>query len=68
LYNINIVHAIHLLYINSRRDKAMKKRVTFTLDEELIEKLKTVSEKTMIPQAKLIEKALKNVLKEHDEN
>jgi metal-responsive CopG/Arc/MetJ family transcriptional regulator len=46
----------------------MKKRVTFTLDEELIEKLKTVSEKTMIPQAKLIEKALKNVLKEHDEN
>lgn len=44
----------------------MKKRVTFTLDEEMIEKLKSISEKTMIPQAKLIEKALKEVLKEYD--
>jgi metal-responsive CopG/Arc/MetJ family transcriptional regulator len=43
----------------------MKKRVTLTLEEELIEKLKIVSEQTMIPQAKLIEKALKDVLKEY---
>lgn len=44
----------------------MKKRVTFTLEEELIEKLKMVSEQTMIPQAKLIEKALREVLKEYE--
>ena len=44
----------------------MKKRVTFTLDEEVIEQLKEVSNITMIPQAKLIEKALKEVLKEYE--
>lgn len=44
----------------------MKKRITFTLDSELIEKLKSVSEKTMIPQAKLVEKALKDVIAEHE--
>jgi metal-responsive CopG/Arc/MetJ family transcriptional regulator len=45
----------------------MKKRVTFTLDEEVIEQLKEISNKTMIPQSKLIEKALKDVLKEYGE-
>jgi metal-responsive CopG/Arc/MetJ family transcriptional regulator len=44
----------------------MKKRVTFTLEEELIEQLKKVSEATMIPQAKLIEKALTEVLKQYE--
>jgi metal-responsive CopG/Arc/MetJ family transcriptional regulator len=41
----------------------MKKRVTFTLEEELIEQLKKVSEETMIPQSKLVEKAITEVLK-----
>ncbi len=44
----------------------MRKRVTFTLEENLIEQLKKVSNETMIPQSKLIEKALKEVLKEHE--
>lgn len=41
----------------------MKKRVTFTLDEETIIKLKETSEKTMIPQARLVERAIKEVIK-----
>jgi metal-responsive CopG/Arc/MetJ family transcriptional regulator len=41
----------------------MKKRVTFTLEEELIEQLKKVSEETMIPQSKLVEKAINEVIK-----
>lgn len=40
----------------------MKKRVTFTFDEELIERLKEVSEQTMIPQSRLVEQAIKEVL------
>jgi metal-responsive CopG/Arc/MetJ family transcriptional regulator len=43
----------------------MKKRVTFTIEETLIEQLKKLSEETMIPQAKLVEKAIKEVLKEY---
>jgi len=37
----------------------MKKRVTYTFDIELIEKLKNVSDKTMIPQSRLVEQAIK---------
>jgi len=44
----------------------MKKRMTFTIEEELLAKLKQVSENTMIPQAKLVEKAIKQVIKEYD--
>ena len=44
----------------------MKKRVTYTLEEELIEQLKKISEETMIPQAKLVEKAIKEVLKQYE--
>lgn len=43
----------------------MKKRITFTLDEETIEQLKKVSEETMIPQARLVEQAIKEVIKKH---
>lgn len=43
----------------------MKKRITFTFDEETINKLKEVSEKTMIPQARLVEQAIKNIIKEY---
>jgi len=44
----------------------MRKRITFSLPEELIEKLKEVSEKTMIPQAKLVEQALKEVISKNE--
>lgn len=42
----------------------MKKRVTFTLDEDLIERLKEVSEQTMIPQARIVEQAIKEKLEQ----
>jgi predicted DNA-binding protein len=51
--------------INTGGDR-MKKRVTYTLEEELIEQLRKISEVTMIPQAKLVEKAIKEVIKEYD--
>ena len=44
----------------------MKKRVSYTLEIELVEKLKKISEETMIPQAKLVEKAVEQVIKEYD--
>ena len=44
----------------------MKKRITFTLDSETIEKLKEKSEKTMIPQARIVETAIKEKLTEMD--
>lgn len=36
----------------------MKIRVTYTLDEELVERLRDVSDKTMIPQAKIVNEAI----------
>lgn len=45
----------------------MRKRITFTLDNKTINELKEVSEKTMIPQARLVEQALKEVLKKYQE-
>ena len=42
----------------------MKKRVTFALEPELIKRLKEFSEKTMIPQSKLVEKAIEEKLNE----
>ncbi len=46
----------------------MKKRVTFTIEEELVEKLKQVSNDTMIPQAKLVEKAIESILEQYDKS
>lgn len=46
----------------------MRKRVTFTLEEDIIEKLKLVSTDTMIPQAKLVEKAIENILEQYDKS
>lgn len=43
----------------------MKKRITFTLDEKLIEQLKKVSEETLIPQARLVEQAVQEVIKKY---
>lgn len=68
LYIKSIVCAILLLYYLRKGVDNMKKRITFTLEEELIDKLKKVSEQTLIPQSKLIEKTLKQVLEEYKEN
>ena len=46
----------------------MRKRVTFTLDESIIEKLKEVSDKTMIPQSRLVEEAIKSVLEKYNDS
>ena len=43
----------------------MKKRVTFTLEEEILEQLKKISEETMIPQARLVEQAIKEIIKRY---
>ncbi|WP_161526449.1 ribbon-helix-helix domain-containing protein [Enterococcus sp. JM9B] len=40
----------------------MKKRVTFTLDESVIKQLKETSDETMIPQARIVEQAIKEYL------
>lgn len=42
----------------------MKKRITFTFDEELIEQLKKLSEETMIPQSRIVETAIKEKMAE----
>lgn len=42
----------------------MKAKVTYSLDEELVKKLKDVSEKTMIPQSRIVEQAIKDKLEE----
>jgi hypothetical protein len=42
----------------------MKKRVTFTLDEKTIQDLKDISDVTMIPQARIVELAIKEKIAE----
>lgn len=46
----------------------MRKRITFTFDESIIEKLKETSDKTMIPQSRLVEEAIKIVLEKYSDN
>lgn len=36
----------------------MRKNATFSLEEELIERLKKLSEETMIPQSRIVESAI----------
>lgn len=43
----------------------MQKKITFTMSEETIQKLKEISEETMIPQSKLVEKAINQILVEY---
>jgi len=52
--------------IQKRTVIEVKKKVTFTVEEELVERLKLVSEQTMIPQSKLVEKAIEEILKEYE--
>ena len=65
IVSYGIENAIFLLYVKYKGVDGMKKRVTYTLEIELAEKLKKISEETMIPQAKLVEKAVEQVIKEY---
>lgn len=40
----------------------MKIRVTYTLDEELVERLRNYSDKSMIPQSKIVNEAITEYL------
>lgn len=51
---------------NVKEMSLMQKRVTFTLDERLIERLRKVSKETMVPQSKLVEKSLTEVLNKYE--
>ena len=44
----------------------MRKQITFTLDEELIKKLKELSNETYIPQARIVELGIKEFLKKYN--
>lgn len=44
----------------------MKKRITFTLDETTIDRLRKASEQTMIPQARLVEQAIIETLDKYE--
>lgn len=43
-----------------------RKRVTFTLNPDLIARLREISAETMIPQARLVERALEKVIEEYE--
>jgi len=57
----------YLYGIFNKKETEMKKRITFTLDEDLIESLKKISKETMIPQSKLVEKTLKTIIEQYAE-
>lgn len=46
----------------------MKKKIAFSLDAELVDRMREVSEKTMIPQSRLVQKALEKVIEEYEKN
>jgi len=51
--------------MSKEEGKAKKERITFTLDPELITKLKETSKRTLIPQSRLVEKTLAKVIEEY---
>jgi len=55
------------LYTMEKELILMKKRVTFTLDEYLVKRLKAVSDESMIAQAKLVEKAVTAIVEEYEQ-
>lgn len=62
--NVNIKIIDDVTFLEPERNHT-KKRVTFTLDEKTIDDLKSVSEQTMIPQARLVEEAIKQIVEKH---
>ncbi|MGL2319147.1 ribbon-helix-helix domain-containing protein [Oenococcus oeni] len=43
----------------------MKQETTFTLEDNLVQKLNTISKETSIPRSELVEKMLENLTKEY---
>ena len=60
--NIFIELYLNVLYIISEGVDNMIKRVTFSLDEDLVRRLKEFSQETMIPQSKIDEKGIENII------
>ncbi|AZZ60113.1 ribbon-helix-helix domain-containing protein [Oenococcus sp. UCMA 16435] len=44
----------------------MKQETTFTLEDNLVQKLNTISKETSIPRSELVEKMLENLTKEYE--
>ena len=44
----------------------MKKNVTYGIDIKVIERLKKLSDKTMIPQSRLVQKAIEELLRKEE--
>ena len=51
---------------NSETEVVDTLEATFTLDEELINKLRQLSKETYIPQAQIVELGIKEILKKYD--
>lgn len=62
MYHVVIVKSIVVWYIYRKGGIKLKKNVTFSFDEELIELLKKISDKTMIPQSRIVESAIRERL------
>ena len=62
--DIEIVLIEDVLFIEPQ-STSTRKVVTFALDEQLVHQLKEVSEQTMIPQSRLVEQAVKEILEKH---
>lgn len=60
-YNITI-QTIDDVTFKEPEHHTTKKRVTFTLDDELLKQLKSISSATSIPQARIVEQAIKEYL------
>ena len=60
--NIFIELYLNVLYTFSKGVDNMIKRVTFSLDEDLVRRLKEFSQETMIPQSKIVEKGIENII------
>ncbi|MCK8816282.1 ribbon-helix-helix domain-containing protein [Natroniella sulfidigena] len=46
-------------------DLTTRKRITTTLDKDLIDKLDNLSKETRIPKSKLFDEAIKDLLEKH---
>lgn len=62
--NITLKTIDDVRYVPSQSNST-RKRITFTLDEEKLDQLKLVSNLTDIPQSRLVEQAIKDVLKKY---
>lgn len=47
--------------------KRKRRQLNVTLSEEVLDRLKNTSDDTMIPQARLVEKGIEEVLKQYEQ-